>query len=89
LKFLVEKTTGMIGAALKDLAPATVRFDQAFAGIAVNRRRSRPGTRGLPGPVDHDVPELTAQRADGKLRAILVGYACHATVLNDYRINAD
>jgi hypothetical protein len=88
-KFLVEKTVGVIGAALKDLAPATVRFDQGFAGIAVNRRRSRPGTRGLPGPVDHDVPVLTAQRADGKLRAILVGYACHATVLNDYRINAD
>ena len=32
---------------------------------------------------------MTVQGADGDLRAILVGYACHATVLNIYQISGD
>jgi neutral ceramidase len=87
--FLIDKTVGVIGAALHDLAPASLRFDQGFAGIAVNRRRTRPASRSLFGPVDHDVPVMTIQSANGALRAVLVGYACHATVLNTYQINAD
>jgi neutral ceramidase len=87
--FLIEKTVGAIGAAMQDLAPATVKFEQSFAGIAVNRRRAHPGTRGLTGQVDHDVPVMTVERAGGALRAILVGYACHATVLNTYQISGD
>ena len=35
----------------------------------------------MAGPVDHDVPVLTARDLDGKLFAILFGYACHATTL--------
>ena len=86
--FLVDKTVSVIGAALHDLAPATLKFGQSFAGIAVNRRRAR-GQRELPGPVDQDVPVMTVEGADGKLRAILVGYACHATVLNIYQFSGD
>jgi hypothetical protein len=37
------------------------------------------------GPVDHDVPVLRVEGADGKLRAILFGYACHNTTLSFYR----
>ena len=87
--FLVNKTTGVIGAALHELAPASVKFEQGFAGIAVNRRRAHPGTRGLTGQVDHDVPVMTVYGANGALRAVLVGYACHATVLNIYQISGD
>jgi hypothetical protein len=87
--FLIDKTVATIGAALKDLAPATVKFEQGFAGIAVNRRRTRPGTRGFTGQVDDDVPVMTIEGKNGALRAILVGYACHATVLNGYEINGD
>ena len=87
--FLTDKTVGVIGAALQNIAPATVKFEQGFAGIAVNRRRAHPGTRGLTGQVDHDVPVMTVQGADDALRAILVGYACHATVLNIYQISGD
>src|SRR5690606_11772138 len=36
----------------------------------------------LVGPVDHSVPVLTVSRLDGKLEAILFGYACHPTTLS-------
>ncbi|MGD0773400.1 MAG: neutral/alkaline non-lysosomal ceramidase N-terminal domain-containing protein [Candidatus Solibacter sp.] len=87
--FLVEKTIGVIGAAIQDLGPATLKFGQGFAGIAVNRRRAYPDSRDRPGPVDHDVPVMTILKPDGSLRAVLVGYACHATVLNIYQISGD
>jgi neutral ceramidase len=32
---------------------------------------------------------MTVSGADGKLRAVLVGYACHATVLNIYQVSGD
>ncbi|SPE40985.1 conserved hypothetical protein [Candidatus Sulfopaludibacter sp. SbA3] len=35
------------------------------------------------------MPVLAVERADGKLLALVVGYACHATVLNTYPINGD
>ncbi len=80
---------GVVGAALKSMAPATVKFGQSFAGIAVNRRRAYPNGRNRTTQVDPDVPVMTVTGADGKLRAIAVGYACHATVLNIYQVSGD
>jgi hypothetical protein len=61
----------------------------------VNRRTNRepdvPMLRAqglLNGPVDHDVPVL-AVRTDDKLKAVLFGYACHATVLDLYQWTGD
>ncbi|MDP6445824.1 MAG: hypothetical protein QF805_18655, partial [Pirellulaceae bacterium] len=42
----------------------------------------------LKGPFDHDVPVL-AVRSGKKLRAVLFGYACHATVLSFYQWSGD
>jgi hypothetical protein len=39
-RFLIEKMVGVIGSALKNMSPASVKFGQSFAGIAVNRRRA-------------------------------------------------
>jgi hypothetical protein len=86
---LIRKTVDVIGASMRDLAPATLHFGQGLAGFAVNRRRDRTGMRHLPAPVDHDVPVLKVSGADGSLRAVVAGYACHATVLGDYEINGD
>jgi len=88
-KDLLDKIVDLVGRAVTDLAPAKLQFDQGLAGFAVNRRRSRPNTRQFPGPVDHDVPVLAVRAPDGKLRAILFGYACHATTMSAYQINAD
>ncbi len=84
---LVDKVVEVIGAALESRVPATLSYEQGFAGFAVNRRRV--GHREYPGPTDHDVPVLAVKKADGALLAIAFGYACHATVLSDYQINAD
>jgi hypothetical protein len=86
-KDLADQTVALVGQAIANLAPATLEFEQGLAGIAVNRRRVRQ--RSLPGPVDHDVPVLAVRGTSGELRAIVVGYACHATSLNDYRISGD
>jgi neutral ceramidase len=84
---LIDQVVGVIGSAIQKLEPAKVSFSQGLAGFAVNRRRV--SLRYLPGPVDHDVPVLAVRSADGSLRAVVFGYACHNTVLADYVINGD
>ena len=74
---------------LADLAPARLAFGQGLAGIAVNRRRARPGGRVLPTVVDQDVPVLTVRSPKGVLRGIVFGYACHTTCISDDKINGD
>ena len=88
-EFLIDKTVGVIGKALGNMEPATVKFGQSFAGIAVNRRRAYPNGRSRTTQVDPDVPVMTVTGTDNKLRAIVVGYACHATVLNFYKVSGD
>lgn len=84
---LIDKVVDVAGAAIRNLAPATLEFGQGLAGIAVNRRRV--ADRSFPGPVDQDLPVLRVRDAAGATRAIVAGYACHATVLNDYEISGD
>ncbi len=84
---MVDKAVGAVGQAIRNMSPATLEFEQGLAGIGVNRRRVR--LRSLPGAVDQDVPVLAVRGANGELRAVVVGYACHATALGDYQINAD
>ena len=85
----------MVELALADLAPAEISVGHGSAGFAVNRRQSTP--RGVviglnpKGPVDHDVPVLKIASPEGKLRAVLFGYACHNTTLGGdcYKFNGD
>jgi hypothetical protein len=92
---LKDQLVGLVGAALADLAPAKVFCGHGSAGFAINRREPTPkGMRiGLnpKGPVDHDLPVLKVASPDGKLRAVLCGYACHNTTLGGdfYQINGD
>lgn len=83
--FLVARIDAAIGRALADRAPAVLGFSAARCGFAMNRRLPTPeGIRMAPNPdgtVDHEVPVLRVLAADGTLRAILFGYACHNTAL--------
>ncbi len=87
-QWLYDRYAEVIAAAIADLAPSDLSFEQGLAGFAVNRRRSRPGSRGLGGQVDHDVPVLVA-RSSGNLKAIVFGYSCHTTSLSGKSINGD
>ncbi|HZQ53552.1 MAG TPA: neutral/alkaline non-lysosomal ceramidase N-terminal domain-containing protein [Bryobacteraceae bacterium] len=84
---LQDQVLEAIGDAIHNLAPAQLFFEQGLAGVAVNRRRV--GHRDYPGPVDQDVPVLAVRDRDGALRAVVFGYACHNTVLDDYQISGD
>jgi neutral ceramidase len=92
----------IIGKALGDLQPARLSYAHARCGFAMNRRQPLPtGYQNRPnsdGPVDHDVPVLAVYDADGKLRTVAFGYACHNTTLSSvtkppaeprYLINGD
>ena len=71
---LVDAIERVALAALKDRKPGRLAWAQGQAGFAANRRT--PG-----GPVDHALPLLAVTDAKGKLRALLVSYACHCTTL--------
>ncbi|MCL4190470.1 MAG: neutral/alkaline non-lysosomal ceramidase N-terminal domain-containing protein [Thermoguttaceae bacterium] len=79
--------------AAERLAPARLDFVRGRAGFAMNRRR--PTDKGYvnaphyDGPVDHEVPVLRVSDAEGKLVALLFGYACHNTTLGDYLYRGD
>jgi len=84
---LVEKALATVGQAIERLQPASLGFGQGLAGIAVNRRRVADRSR--PGTTDPDVPVLAIRSPAGTLMGIIVGYATHATALNDYLISGD
>ena len=92
---LEDKLVQVTGEALKDLAPASVSFGHGEAPFAKNRR-AKQGAEYIigvnpEGPADHDVPVLRVEGKDGRIRAIVFGYACHNTTLGGdfYQFNGD
>ncbi|MEZ6039237.1 MAG: neutral/alkaline non-lysosomal ceramidase N-terminal domain-containing protein [Planctomycetaceae bacterium] len=86
---LIGDVTHLVGKAIASLEPAVIQYGEGHCSLAVNRRNNReadvPKLREngqLVGPVDHSAPVLAVRHPDGALRAIVFGYACHATVLS-------
>jgi hypothetical protein len=93
---LQRNIVAVVGEAIRSMKASQVFWGDGTAGFAVNRRENKEpdvpkliAEGKLKGPVDHDVPVLAAKDADGRLTALVVGYACHATVLNGYDWSAD
>ncbi|MCO6458632.1 MAG: neutral/alkaline non-lysosomal ceramidase N-terminal domain-containing protein [Pirellulaceae bacterium] len=82
---LADTLVALAGQALERLEPATLAYCEARCGFAMNRRTpTEEGYRNHPnpaGPVDHSVPVLSVTGADGNLRAVVFGYACHNTTM--------
>lgn len=83
---LVDKLEKVATAALKDRRPATLAWAVGKAGFAANRRVLKNGKWvgfGIEpaGVVDRDLPMLAVREPGGRLKAVLVSYACHATTL--------
>jgi hypothetical protein len=87
---MIDRMVTMVGEALANLAPASLQTGQGRATFAVNRRNNPEADvptiiaagKPLAGPVDHTVPVMTVTRPDGRIEAILFGYACHPTTLS-------
>ena len=89
----LEKTiVATVARAMAERTPATLWAGDGKTTYAVNRRNNRealvPELRKkgqLKGPSDHDVPVLAVRTPEGKLLAVVFGYACHSTTLADYQ----
>ncbi len=92
---LTDDLVAVAGEAIHDLAPATLSVGHGVCDFAANRRQPASGGVRIgvnpQGPVDHDVPVLRVTARDGRLRAVLFGYACHNTTLGGdfYQITGD
>lgn len=75
--YTVELTNLLERAALEAVAerkPSTLAYAEGSAEFAINRR-----TKG--GPTHHALPVLRISGEDGRVRGVLVNYACHCTTL--------
>lgn len=89
---LKQNMVRVVGEAFANIAPAKFAWGNGRTTFAVNRRNNKepdvPQLRAanmLQGPVDHDVAVLSVTGTDGKLKAVVFGYACHATTLSFYQ----
>jgi hypothetical protein len=94
--FLLLRVLAVVDEAVKGVAPANLAWGNGEAAFAVNRRNNKEAdvpklreAHQLKGPVDHQVPVLRVTDSRGRLRAVVCGYACHATVLSFYKWSGD
>ncbi len=84
-KILRDDIVRIIGEALESMQPARLSYSYARAGFAMNRRTpTKAGFRNHPNPeglVDHTVPVLRVDDAEGNLKTVMFGYACHNTTM--------
>lgn len=80
---LTDNLEKVILAALADRQPAHLAWASGKVGFARNYSRAPFA------PVDHDLPTLRVTSPEGKVRAILVSYACHPETLSLNTIHGD
>lgn len=86
LEQLQTKLEQVALAAWKDRQPSRIAWGIGKAGFAKNRRwpaikDPANASTPAPGPVDHSLPMMRVTDLSGKLRAVMVNYACHGTTL--------
>lgn len=92
---LIGKIADIAQAAVENLRPAKLQWATGVCSFAMNRREfTDRGVRlgvNPRGYVDRSVPVLRVVGEDGSTRAVLFGYACHATTLTGqhYVISGD
>ncbi len=90
---LEDQVVDLVGEALAGLEPVRMYSENGAARFQVNRRNNDElqlnKQTELQGPNDYAVPVIKVVNARGDLRAIVFGYACHATVLSEYEWSGD
>lgn len=83
---LLDKLEKVALEAIENRKPGRLSWTKGTVAFAGNRRVLKEGKWSgfgtqADGPVDHSLPVLRVTDPDGKLRAILVNYACHCTTM--------
>jgi hypothetical protein len=83
---LAEKLEKVVMDALAARSPGSLSWTQGTVKFAANRRLLTDGKWSGFGavhdaPADHALPVLRVTNPDGRVRAVLVNYACHCTTL--------
>jgi len=85
---LESKIVQLVADAFQNMFSAALYAENGVTRFQVNRRHNRDATlpqqTELKGPNDHAVPVIKALDSQGNIRAIVFGYACHATTLDGY-----
>lgn len=95
-RLLESQVVQIVDEAIGKLEPGRLSWGNGSATFAANRRENderrvltaRAGKQ-LLGPFDHDVPVLAIHDTQKRLRAVVFGYACHATVLDSFQWSGD
>lgn len=82
---LVQTGAGVVAAAARELQPVRGWFGLGQES-SVGKNRRLPGR-----PIDADVPVIRFDTVDGRVRCVLVSYACHPVTLgpNNRFVSAD
>ena len=95
-QWLDQRIDQVVDQAVANLEVGSLSWGMGSCDVAVNRRNNSeplvPALRAqnkLKGPEDHRVPVLAAYNAQGELKGIVFGYACHATVLSSVQWSGD
>jgi neutral ceramidase len=93
LVFLEDQIVKCADRAFEKMEPSRISSGVGIARFAVNRRNNQESdvlySSDLAGPSDHSVPVIRITQPNGDLKAILFGYACHATVLGITKWSGD
>ena len=90
-----DQVVQVVDAALADMKPARLSWATGVCSFVMNRREFTPTGVKLGvnprGYVDRSVPVLRVEGADGRLRGVVFGYACHNTTLTgqNYAVHGD
>ena len=83
----------LVGDAIRSLRPVKIYAGNGTTRFQVNRRNNNESLLNnltiLNGPNDYSVPVIKVENEDGRMLAVVFGYACHATVLSSYKWSGD
>ncbi|MEP6597131.1 MAG: neutral/alkaline non-lysosomal ceramidase N-terminal domain-containing protein, partial [Ginsengibacter sp.] len=90
---LEDMIVDLVGRALESLQPATLSAENGVSRFQVNRRNNIESKLLIQsqfiGPNDYAVPVISVIDSSGKIMAIAFGYACHNSILGDYKWSGD
>ncbi len=84
-KVLQDKLVKLVEDACQAMRPAKLEFGEGEATFGQNRR----GRINPDGPVEHIVPVMRVADENGRVIALMFGYACHSTTTAIYKFNGD